>query len=162
MDDFLSAPTVAGRVQKSLPAPPTKPSASRAQWGVLGHVGGAGEPVGSFSGRLEQILPPPPSLILEPLVHAHKRCAPVDGSARGFYLALEDVAAHSVEEASLGATSAPHYECPKCGTILSHPRSITRHRMRCDGIYTLACQLCGEKFFRRDKMKKHMKTKHQL
>lgn len=52
------------------------------------------------------------------------------------------------------------YRCTKCSTIITHPRSITRHRMRCDGINNIMCIICGQKFHRKDKVKKHMKVRH--
>ncbi|KAK7481239.1 hypothetical protein BaRGS_00027499 [Batillaria attramentaria] len=86
--------------------------------------------------------------------HSHSRdAAPI----QGFYLQPSSLSAYG-EGADLSATA---YQCPKCQVVITHPRSVNRHRMLCDGVYKLACRICGKKFHRKDKYKKHMKQHSQ-
>ena len=39
---------------------------------------------------------------------------------------------------------------------------MTRHRRRCEGSYHLSCELCGQRFHRRDRYNTHLQIKHNV
>ena len=39
---------------------------------------------------------------------------------------------------------------------------MTRHRRRCEGSYHLSCELCGQRFHRRDRYNTHLQLKHRV
>lgn len=53
------------------------------------------------------------------------------------------------------------FQCPKCGQTYKQSGSLGRHRRQCEGMYTLTCIFCLQKFHRKDRYREHLLSKHQ-
>ncbi|KAL8575156.1 hypothetical protein ACOMHN_055149 [Nucella lapillus] len=54
------------------------------------------------------------------------------------------------------------YSCRNCGMCYKHEQTMTRHRKKCEGVYNLECQVCGKRYYRRDKLRDHMRRQHNV
>lgn len=61
----------------------------------------------------------------------------------------------------LCAVAKTSYECPNCSKVYNARRNLTRHiNSECGKKPRFACPYCNYKNYRRNEIKKHVKTKH--
>jgi len=57
----------------------------------------------------------------------------------------------------LFGSSKNELKCKKCGTILSDPERLKKHKEKAHGKKKVKCQNCGTEFMSEDDLRKHKK-----
>ena len=61
-----------------------------------------------------------------------------------------------------GRAIAQPWQCGRCGRRYQQHCSLIRHRRHCEGRCHLACTLCGAMFYRRDLLRRHTWSVHDV
>uniref|UniRef100_A0A0B7B232 C2H2-type domain-containing protein n=1 Tax=Arion vulgaris TaxID=1028688 RepID=A0A0B7B232_9EUPU len=59
-----------------------------------------------------------------------------------------------------GSPSGRLYTCDICGSSFTKSFNLTRHRGKCAGTRVYYCHVCQKPFYRTDKLRIHLATKH--
>lgn len=69
---------------------------------------------------------------------------------------------HAAGNAGFTELASTAYTCRNCGKMLNHAGSVTRHQRKCEGVFHLKCEVCGQGFYRRDRLNGHRRREHGL